>query len=155
MILIFEASKLRTDICKTIFETLKHQFHNEYDFVQHRYFELFSRHGQYFHPTKDQPPTRSYSTFLYTCCNFGQIFCTNVNNFFLCKIWVITNHKCAANITWWVYWMRNRGPLLPIFCTFFYPCPLLTNSALFDWHLFDCRPHSHQSETRCLPVCFA
>ena len=41
MILIFEASKLRTDICKTIFETLKHQFHHEYDFDEHRYFELF------------------------------------------------------------------------------------------------------------------
>ena len=43
--------------------------------------------------------------------------------FFLCKIWVITNSKYAANITWWVYWMRNRGLLLPIFCTFFIHVP--------------------------------
>ena len=43
---------------------------------------FFSRHGQYFHPTKDQPRTRPPSTFLYICCNFGQIFCTNVIHFF-------------------------------------------------------------------------
>ena len=58
MILIFEASKLCTDICKTIFETLKHQFHHEGGLVQRCYFELFSQHGLYFHPTKDQPRTR-------------------------------------------------------------------------------------------------
>ena len=45
------------------------------------------------------------------------------SNFFLWKIWVITNSKCAANITWWVYWMRNRGLLLQIFCTFFIHVP--------------------------------
>ena len=43
---------------------------------------FFSRHGQYFHPTKDQPRTRPPSPFLYICCNFGQIFCTNVIQFF-------------------------------------------------------------------------
>ena len=43
---------------------------------------FFSRHGQYFHPTKDQPRTRPASPFLYICCNFGQIFCTNVIQFF-------------------------------------------------------------------------
>ena len=31
------------------------------------------------------------STCLYICCNFGQIFCTNVIQFFLCKIWAMTN----------------------------------------------------------------
>jgi len=43
---------------------------------------FFSRHGQYFHPTKDQPRTRPASPFLYICCNFGQFFCTNVIQFF-------------------------------------------------------------------------
>ena len=43
---------------------------------------FFSRHGQYFHPTKDQPRTRLSSTFLYICYNFRQIFCTNVIQFF-------------------------------------------------------------------------
>ena len=43
---------------------------------------FFSRHGQYFHPTKDQPRTRLSSTFLYICYNFRQIFCTNVTQFF-------------------------------------------------------------------------
>ena len=43
---------------------------------------FFSRHGQYFHPAKDQPRTRPSSPFLYICCNFGQILCTNVIQFF-------------------------------------------------------------------------
>ena len=43
---------------------------------------FFSRYGQHFHPTKDQPRTRPASPFLYICCNFGQIFCTNVIQFF-------------------------------------------------------------------------
>ena len=43
---------------------------------------FFSRHGQYFHPTKDQPRTRPTSTFLCICYNFRQIFCTNVIQFF-------------------------------------------------------------------------
>ena len=43
---------------------------------------FFSRHGQYFHPSKDQPRTRPSSTFLYICYNFRQIFCTYVIQFF-------------------------------------------------------------------------
>ena len=79
---IFDPSDWCTYICKTIFAFFKPQFHHEDGLIQHRYFELFSRHGQYFHPTKDQPRTRPSSTFLYICCNFGQIFCTNVIQFF-------------------------------------------------------------------------
>ena len=79
---IFHPSNWCTDICKTIFETLKLQFHHEAGLVQQRYFELFSRHGQYFHPTKDQPRTRPASPFLYICCNFGQIFFTDVIKIF-------------------------------------------------------------------------
>ena len=53
------------------------------------------------------------------------------SNFFLCKIWVMTNSKSAANITWWVYWMRNRGLLSKTFCTLFNQLAILTKSALF------------------------
>ena len=49
-----------------------------------------------------------------------QLFCTFAiildkfsapmsSNFFLWKIWVITNSRNAANITWWVYWMQCTG----------------------------------------------
>ena len=51
-------------------------------------------------------------------------------NFFLCKIWVITNSKSAANITSWVYWMRNRSLLLKTFCNLFNQLAILTCSAL-------------------------
>ena len=43
---------------------------------------FFSQHGLYFYPTKDRCLTRPTSTFLYICCNFGQIFCTNLIQFF-------------------------------------------------------------------------
>ena len=70
-----------------------------------------------------------------------QLFCTfavilvkysapTSSNFFLCKIWVMTNSKNAANITWWVYWMRNRGLLSKTFCTLFNQLATLTYSAL-------------------------
>ena len=35
-----------------------------------------------------------------------------------CKIWGITYSKHAENITWWVYWMRNKCLLLATFWTF-------------------------------------
>ena len=63
MLQIFDPSDWCTDICKTIFAFFKPKFQHEDDLVQHRYFELFSRHDQYFHPTKDQPRTRPTSTF--------------------------------------------------------------------------------------------
>ena len=52
------------------------------------------------------------------------------SNFFLCKIWTMTNSKSAANITWWVWWMRNRGLLLTFFGPFLTPLDALTHSAL-------------------------
>ena len=41
MILIFDASKLRKDIWKTIFVIFEVQFHHEVGLVQSRYLELF------------------------------------------------------------------------------------------------------------------
>ena len=52
------------------------------------------------------------------------------SNFFLCKIWTMTNSKSAANITWWVWWMRNRGLLLTFFGPFLTPLDALTHSAV-------------------------
>ena len=43
---------------------------------------FFSRHCLYFHPTKDRCSTRPASPFLYISCYFGQIFCTNIIQFF-------------------------------------------------------------------------
>ena len=54
---------------------------------------FFSRHGQYFHPTKDQPRTRPSSTFLYICYNFRQIFCTYVIQFFSVENMGHNQHK--------------------------------------------------------------
>ena len=96
------------------------------------------------------------------------------SKFFLCKIWTMTNSKSAANITWWVWWMRNRGLLLTFFGPFLTPLDALTHSAMDggvyllwagDWGLgltmtrsaceletFDHlhRPGSHQRTLYCL-----
>ncbi len=79
---IFHPSNWCTDICKTIFETLKLQFHHEAGLVQQRYFDLFFSALVNIFILQDQPRTRPASPFLYICCNFGQIFCTNVIQFF-------------------------------------------------------------------------
>ena len=53
--------------------------------------------------------------------------------FFWVKIWVMTIPKNAKFLVWWVYWMRNKGLVLPTFCTFQTPLTLLTNCALHWW----------------------
>ena len=50
--------------------------------VSNAILSLFSRHGPYFHPTKDRCSSRLSSPFFYICCNFGQIFCTEVIQLF-------------------------------------------------------------------------
>ena len=96
---IFHPSNWCTDICKTPISTFKPQFHHEVGLVQQRYFELFSRHGLYFHPTKDRPRMRPTSTYLYIFSYFGKIYCTNVIQFFSVQNINIINSKSAANIT--------------------------------------------------------
>ena len=49
-----------------------------------------------------------------------------------CKIWVITMSKRAKFLVSWVYWMRNKGLLLPTFCTFETLLTLITNCALIE-----------------------
>ena len=43
---------------------------------------FFSRHDLYFHSKQDCRSTRLYSPFFYIYCYFGQIFCTEVIQFF-------------------------------------------------------------------------
>ena len=75
-----------------------------------------------------------------------QLFCTfaiildkfsapTSSNFFLWKIWVITNSKSAPNITWWVFFNEKQGPTFANFVHFFYPVTLLTHSALARFHI--------------------
>ena len=61
-------------------------------------------------------------------------FGPNVIKQILCQIWVITNSKSEANITLWVYWMRNRGLLLQTLCTLFTQLAILTCCALY-WQM--------------------
>ena len=93
---------------------------------------FFSRHGQYFHPTKDQPSLRSYSTFLYICCNFGQIFCTNVNNFFSVQNMGHNQLQKCSKYHLVSFLNEKERSTFAIFFTPFYLCPLLTYSGLVD-----------------------
>ena len=81
---------------------------------------IFSSH-------KRSAQDKNVFTLLYICCNLGKFSAPTS----IWKIWVINNSECAANIVWWVYWMRNRG-LLCQFLHLFYPCPLLTYSAMTE-----------------------
>ena len=81
---------------------------------------FFSWHSLYFHPENDRCSTRPSSPFFFIYCNFGQIFCTEVIQFCVWKIWDNRTSKRAANMNWWFFWMRNRGQLLPSFCTFLF-----------------------------------
>ena len=91
---------------------------------------FFSRHGQYFHPTKDQPRTRPSSTFLYICYNFRQIFCTNVIQLFSVEnmgnnqLKKCTEYHLVSSLN------EKQGSTFANFFDLFYPLTLLTNSAM-------------------------
>ena len=91
---------------------------------------FFSRHGQYFHPTKDQPRTRPCSTFLYICCNFTQIFCTNVIQLF--SVENMGNNQLKKCTEYHLVSLLNekQGSTFANFFDLFYPLTLLTNSAM-------------------------
>ena len=97
---------------------------------------FFSRHGQYFHPTKDQPRTRPSSTFLYICYNFRQIFCTNVIQFF--SVENMGHNQLQKCTKYHLVSLLNekQGSTFANFLHFFYPVTLLTNSALSHLSLF-------------------
>ena len=91
---------------------------------------FFSRHGQYFHPTKDQPRTRPSSTFLYICYNFRQIFCTNVIQFF--SVENMGHNQLQKCTKYHLVSLLNekQGSTFANFLDLFYPLTLLTNSAM-------------------------
>ena len=91
---------------------------------------IFSWHGQYFHPTKDQPRTRLSSTFLYICYNFRQIFCTNVIQFF--SVENMGHNQLQKCTKYHLVSLLNekQGSTFANFLHFFYPVTLLTHSAM-------------------------
>ena len=91
---------------------------------------FFSRHGQYFHPTKDQPRTRPSSTFLYICYNFRQIFCTNVIQFFSVENMGHNQPQKCTKYHLVSLLNEKQGSTFANFLDLFYPLTLLTNSAV-------------------------
>ena len=87
---------------------------------------FFSRHGQYFHPTKDQPRTRPCSTFLYICYNFRQIFCTNIIQFFSVKNMGHNQLKKCTEYHLVSLLNEKQGSTFANFLDLFYPLTLLT-----------------------------
>ena len=94
---------------------------------------FFSRHGQYFHPTKDQPRTRPSSTFLYICYNFRQIFCTNVIQFF--SVENMGHNQLQKCTKYHLVSLLNEKQVSTFanFLHFFYPVTLLTHSAMIHY----------------------
>ena len=107
---------------------------------------FFSRHGQYFHPTKDQPRTRPSSTFLYICCNFGQIFCTNVIHFFSVQNMGHNQLQKCSKYHLVSFLNEKQRSTFAIFLHLFYPFPLLTNSALCGSHGLSAQGHKGGSQ---------
>ena len=129
----FHPSNWCTDICKTIFVILKVQFHHEVGLVKQRYFELFSQHGLDFYPTKDRCSLRPTSTLLYICCNFGQIFCTNVIQFFSVQNMGHDQLKKCSKYHLVSLLDEKQRSTFAIFLPFFIQVSLLTNSAVLAY----------------------
>ena len=92
---------------------------------------FFSQRALYFHHAKNQPPLRPPSTFSEHWPKFWEyLLSEKFMKFFWYKIWVATIPKNAKFLVWWVYWRRNKGLVLPTFCTLENPLTLLTNCAL-------------------------
>ena len=91
---------------------------------------FFSRHGLYFHPTKDRPRMRPTSTFLYICCDLGQIFCTNVIQFFSVQNMGHDQLKKCSKYHLVSLLDEKQRSTFAIFLPFFIQVSLLTNSAL-------------------------
>ena len=119
MKLMFDANNSCTDICKTIFVILEVQFHHEGAIVKLAILNFFSRHGLYFHHTKNQPPLRPPSTFSEHWPWFWPyLFSEKVMKLFWYKIWVIIFTKSAKVSDLGIPWVRNNRLLLDFFWTF-------------------------------------
>ena len=91
---------------------------------------FFSWHGLYLYPTKYCCSTKPASPFLYICCNFGQIFCTNVIYFSSVQN---LGHNQPQNYS--KYHLvslldEKQRSTFDIFVPFFTPLDALTNSAM-------------------------
>ena len=109
---IFHSSNWCSDICKIIFETSKLQFHHEQPCSALLFWAFFSAWSIF----------TNFNFF----CSFAVIldkFSATTSSIFFVQNMSHNQLKNAANITWWVYWMRNRGLLLQIFCIFFIHVP--------------------------------
>ena len=119
IILLFDASNLCTDICKTIFVILEVQFHHEGCLSGSRYFELLFSGWSIFSPCKNSASSDPLFKLFWTLTLILAKFSTkNVMKLFWCKIWVLPVSKSAKFLVWWVYWMRNKCLLLSTFCIF-------------------------------------
>ena len=98
--------------------------------VSNAILSFFSQHGLYFYPTKDRCLLRPTSTFLYICCNFGQIFCTNVIQFFSVQNMGHDQLKKCSKYHLVSLLDEKQRSTFAIFWTLFIQVSLLTNSAL-------------------------
>ena len=115
----------------------KHQFQlSNLDFtmklasLSNAILSFYSRHGLYFYPTKDRCSTRPTSTFLYICCNFGQIFCTNLIQFFSVQNMGHDQLKKCSKYHLVSLLDEKQRSTFAIFGPFFIQVSLLTNSAV-------------------------
>ena len=96
---------------------------------------FFSRHGLYFHPTTDHCSTRPASPFLYISCYFGQIFCTNIIQFFSVQNMDHDQLKKCSKYHLVSLMDEKQRSTFDIFVPFLTPLDTLTNSAMRDyWH---------------------
>ena len=98
--------------------------------VSNAILSFFSQHGLYFYPTKDRCLLSPTSTFLYICCNFGQIFCTNLIQFFLVQNMGHDKLKKCSKYHLVSLLDEKQRSTFAIFLPFFIQVSLLTNSAL-------------------------
>ena len=91
---------------------------------------FFSRHGLYFHPTKDRCSTRPASPFLYISCYFGQIFCTNIIQFFSVQNMDHDQLKKCSKYHLVSLMDEKQRSTFDICLPFFIQVSLLTNSAM-------------------------
>ena len=108
------------DICKAQFLPSNLNFTLKTVLLSNAISSFFSRHDLYFHPAKDCRSTRPYSPFFYIYCYFGQIFCTEVIQFFSVENLGLKEPKKSSKYKLVIFWMRNGGLLLPSFCSFLF-----------------------------------
>ena len=97
-------------------------------------FSFFPRHGLYFHPTKDRCSTRPASPFLYISCYFGQIFCTNIIQFFSVQNMDHDQLKKCSKYHLVSLMDEKQRSTFDFFGPFLTPLDALTHSAMTEEH---------------------